>query len=463
VSSISPIIYSCPARAAAYKHLVFTNRNQPDLEDTIVAVSSAPGPAARAIVRLSGRRGLSILATFCDASASAPMPPGEFVTTALRLAAFHSAVAADIYYYKAPRTYTGQDLVEIHLISCQPMVDALIAACLNAGARAAGPGEFTMRAFLAGKLDLTRAEAVFGVIEASDRHELAQALTQLAGGLETPLRSVRDNLLNLLADLEAGLDFADEDIHFVQSDELLRQLTHALGHLTIVKKQLRERTVNRRPFRVVLAGKPNAGKSSLFNALLGKNTALVDAEAGTTRDYLEGELVLDNCTVQILDTAGVGIPLGDIDASAQQLGQSESSHADFLLWCVAADDLGLQSPPTNALIVVTKSDLARSVPAQLKTSARSGEGIAALRSLLVEQSRRSPRSSLAPSVSRCAHHVEEGLQHLQHAHALVIEEGLPELVALQIRLAIESLGALVGAVFSNDLLDRIFSRFCIGK
>jgi tRNA modification GTPase len=388
---------------------------------------------------------------------------GQLVSTKLRLDAFHGSVSADVYYFKAPRTYTGQDLVEIHLISCQPIVDALIAACLDAGARAAQPGEFTMRAFLAGKLDLTRAEAVVGVIEARDRHELGQALTQLAGGLETPLRSVRDSLLNLLADLEAGLDFADEDIQFVQSDELLKQLTHALGHLTNVKKQLRERTMNRRPFRVVLAGKPNAGKSSLFNALLGKSTALVDAEPGTTRDYLEGELVLDNCVLEIVDTAGLGVAQGKIDASAQQLGQSESAHADLLLWCVAANDPDTPTPPEGALLVATKADLAASVPDSLSTSARTGEGIAALRSYLIEQSRRSQRSSLASSASRCAHHVEEGLQHLQYAHALVMEDGMPEFVALQIRLAIESLGSLVGAAYSDDLLDRIFSRFCIGK
>ena len=318
-----------------------------------------------------------------------------------------------------------------------------------------------MRAFLAGKLDLTRAEAVLGVIEASDRQELGQALTQLAGGLETPLRSVRDNLLNLLADLEAGLDFADEDIHFVPTAEVLRQLTHALGHLTIVRKNLNQRTVNRRPFRVVLAGKPNAGKSSLFNALLGKDVALVDAAPGTTRDYLEGELVLETCSLQLIDTAGVGVPQGDIDASAQRLGQTESAHADLLIWCVAADDPDDPTLPPNALLVSTKADLASPLRGSLATSVRTGEGITGLRSYLLELSRQAQSSPMATSVSRCAHHVEACLQHLQHAHSLVIDEGLPELLALQIRLAIESLGTLVGAVYSNDLLDRIFSRFCI--
>src|SRR5207237_2400282 len=133
----------------------------------------------------------------------------------LRLRGFPASIPADAYHFAAPRTYTGQDVIEIHLISCAPILDALIAQCLNAGARAARPGEFTLRAFLAGKLDLTRAEAVLGVIEARSQGELKQALAQLAGGVARPLQELREDLLNLLADVEAGLDFSDEDLDFV--------------------------------------------------------------------------------------------------------------------------------------------------------------------------------------------------------------------------------------------------------
>src|SRR5262249_27511524 len=177
-------------------------------------------------------------------------------------------------------------VVEVHTISCQPIVDELIAECLNAGARAAQPGEFTMRAFLAGKLDLTRAEAVLGVIEAADPHELHQALTQLAGGMAAPMQELREDLLNLLGDVEAGLDFTEEDIHFVATDALLIRLGKGLAYLTSMQRQIEQRALGQRPFRAVLAGKPNAGKSSLFNALVGRNAALVSAEPGTTRDYL---------------------------------------------------------------------------------------------------------------------------------------------------------------------------------
>src|SRR5437588_583005 len=168
--------------------------------------------------------------------------------------------------------------------------DTIVA--LATGARAARPGAFTLRAFLAGKLDLPRAEAVLAVIEAGSRDELKQALAQLAGGMTRPLQELREDLLNLLADVEAALDFSDEDIHFVEQAELLKRLMKGLALVTLLRRQLDQRGVSGGSFRVVLAGRPNAGKSSLFNALAGSAAALVSAEPGTTRDYLVHKLDL---------------------------------------------------------------------------------------------------------------------------------------------------------------------------
>src|SRR5205823_8090 len=184
----------------------------------------------------------------------------------LRLPGIASPLPADLYLWPAPRTYTGQELVELHTLGAPPLVELLIGELLRAGARAAQPGEFTLRAFLAGKLDLPRAEAVLGVIEAGNRSELKQALTQLAGGVTRPLEGLREDLLNLLADVEAGLDFTEEDIRFVDQTEMLGRLTKGLAQVVLVRKQLDQRSVGAGVFRVVLAGRPNAGKSSLFNA-----------------------------------------------------------------------------------------------------------------------------------------------------------------------------------------------------
>jgi tRNA modification GTPase len=444
--------------------VVSSRTSIPDLQDTIVALSSAAGPGGRAVVRLSGRRAFAIAAGLSSDLDAQRAGSGRLVSGQLRIPGVHGAVDADIYPMRAPRTYTGDDVVEIHLLSCTPIVDALIAACLDAGVRAAQPGEFTLRAFLRGKLDLTRVEAVLGVIEATKQDDLGTALAQLAGGLSEPLHALRDDLLNLLADIEAGLDFADEDIRFVATDDMLKRLGHALAHVTLLKRKLEQRALRQRTFRVVLAGKPNAGKSSLLNALVGKDAALVSAEAGTTRDYNECLLHVNEVSLALVDTAGRRQADNAIESAAQVLGAEQARHADLILWCTPCNepepmDAALQ----GALPVATKADLGPAPAGVLSASVITGAGLAELRARLAEEARRAAHAALAPSVSRCRHHVEACVHHLQNAHANVIDEGAPDLLALEIRLALEELGAMVGAVYTDDLLDRIFSRFCIGK
>src|SRR5438552_5530150 len=320
-----------------------------DPQDTIVALSSAPGPGGRAIVRLSGPNALRIAnATF---TSNQPLLPQERQCHegSVHLPGVAAPMPAALYLWPAPRTYTGQELVELHTLSSPPLVDLLVAQLLDAGARAAQPGEFTLRAFLAGKLDLTRAEAVLGVIEAGNRQELLQALTQLAGGVERPLQVIRDDLLNLLADIEAGLDFADEDIHFVESTDLLHRLAKGLAQIELLRKQLEQRTISDRLFRIVLVGRPNAGKSSLFNALAGTPSALVSAEPGTTRDYLIRRLEHDGVRLEIIDTAGWQNAAGTIEEQAQVLSHTQAKQADLVLLCVEAGKLD-EEPETRLLI-----------------------------------------------------------------------------------------------------------------
>lgn len=433
----------------------------PDPGDTIVAIASAAGPAPRGIVRLSGSRAGAILAALCP-DWVAP-GPGRFAEVNLRLPDFPAPVPAEIYFFAQPRSYTGQDVVEIHTISSAPIVEAIVSACLNAGARGALAGEFTMRAFLSGKLDLTRAEAVLGVIEARNGAQLAAALKQLAGGMAGPLQTLRDDLLNLLADVEAGLDFTEENIHFVSADDLLRRLGRGMAHLMNLQRQLGTRSVSDRPFRVVLAGKPNAGKSSLFNALLGKSAALVSPAPGTTRDYLAHAVAIGGIKIELVDTAGLDEALNDIDQQAQALGREQARTADLILWCTACDEAGPGGIGADAVPIATKADLGPAPAGRLATSAATGAGLAELRAWIAEQACRMEHSGLAPSLSRCRNHIQAALEHLRAAHALVLDEQLPELLALELRLALDEIGAMVGTVHTDDLLDRIFSRFCIGK
>ncbi|HVS38244.1 MAG TPA: tRNA modification GTPase [Gemmataceae bacterium] len=439
----------------------------PHLLDVIVALSTAGGPAGRAVLRLSGPGAAKFVAPLFRPDLP-PQVGRQLLAGALHLPTLASPLPAELYLLSAPKTYTGQDMVEIHTLSCPPLLDVLTPALLHSGARAAKPGEFTMRAFLAGKLDLTRAEAVQAVVEAGDEGELKRALLQLAGGLARPLEQLREDLLDLLADVEAALDFGDEAISFVGRENVLHRLTRGLAQLTTASRQLTARAVADRPFRVVLAGRPNAGKSSLFNALGGQ--ALVSAAAGTTRDYLIQRLDLNGAVVELVDTPGRRIGLDAVEEKAQALGREQADQADLVLLCLPTDeparaeDAGLlrqERPPV--LGVATKCDLACPPAEMLAVSAVAGQGLDALRAALAERVRSRPQPALASSLSRCRGHVEACLACLRRAHALVLYEDPTELLALELRGALEQLGEMVGAVYTDDLLDRIFSRFCIGK
>ena len=370
----------------------------------------------------------------------------------------------------------NQDLIEFHTIGSPPLIERLVADLLAAGARAARPGEFTLRAFLAGKLDLPQAEAVHAVIEASSDSDLTLALTQLAGRVTQPLHALRDDLLNLLADTEAALDFADEDITFVGKPETLSQLAIGIARLINLRRQFDDRSVSGRRLRVVLAGLPNAGKSSLFNALSGNTGAIVSPIPGTTRDYLTCSLDIGSVAVELIDTAGWMTATDTIEDQAQRLGEEQANRADVMVWCVesgtafdpiAEDRFSRQG--VEIIRVITKSDLARGEQPPsgetgiLATSTIVPGGIEPLRQVLTERLAALARPPLAPSQSRCRHHLEGAIRDLQTAHHHVLFDEPAELTALALRSALHQLGEMVGAVYTNDLLDRIFSRFCIGK
>ncbi|HEV3259020.1 MAG TPA: tRNA modification GTPase [Gemmataceae bacterium] len=441
----------------------------PDLQDTIVAVSSAPGPGARAIIRLSGQAALAVACRLFTTSSALSAERRGLYEGLLHLPGVASPLPADLYYWPAPKTYTGQTVVELHTLSCPPLVDLAVAQLLGAGARAAQAGEFTLRAFLAGKLDLPRAEAVLGVIEAGTRDQLKEALAQLAGGVAQPLRDLRVELLDLLAEVEAGLDFSEEDIRFIDQQALLNRLTKGMALLTLSLRQMDQRAVADRPFRAVLAGPPNVGKSSLFNALAGAAAALVSAEPGTTRDYLTRRLEIDGVTVEVVDTAGRAEAADTIEEAAQLLGREQAAQADLVLLCrdstAEQEPAGLASAQGGPPVVEvwTKCDVGTPPAGTPATSAATGAGLNALRSLLAERARAHQRPPLAPSLSRCRHHVEAALSQLRQAHHVALFEEPPELLALELRGALDELGEMVGAVYTDDLLDRIFSRFCIGK
>lgn len=444
-------------------------------EDLIVAPATPQGQGARAILRLTGNHAWSVVRSLLHPKEdiSAEMVQGRFPSQ-LRLPDFFSPLPVQIQAWQGPWTYTGQDLVELHLVSSPPLVQALLDHLLELGARLAEPGEFTLRAFLAGKLDLTQVEAVHALSTSSDSQELRTALTQLAGGLSRPLDALREEILLLLAEVEAGLDFADEDLSLIDNDSLLWRVDACRSALMDVQDRLREQGKSSAVFRVVLAGLPNAGKSSLFNTLIGQHSALVSAQPGTTRDYLTRTLQVQGVSLELVDTAGSEQTTGTIEQQAQALRHEQMHSASLLLYCFDStkglDDsehrLIQQWPNDKLLLVATKSDLPGdpAISQAIQTSTVTGAGMATLRLKLAEHARRCMMPALiSPSLHRCQKHLESSIKSLVQAGELLHEHQHMELVAAELRTALDQIGCMVGAVYTEDLLGRIFSQFCIGK
>lgn len=476
------------------------------LDDTIAAIASPPGGAARGIVRVSGPEAVACLSRLFLRNDGCPLatpPRAEVVAGALRLPGVHSPLPCDAYLWPDGRSYTGQPVVEIHTFGSPPLLDAVLRSLCAAGARLAGRGEFTLRAFLAGRIDLTQAEAVLGVIDAGDPRELNVALAQLAGGLAHPLRRLRDALLDLLAHLEAGFDFADEDLAFISRDELDAQLSAAIREIAAIEAQMTSRADASHAVRAVLVGRPNAGKSSLLNVLADRSAALISEHPGTTRDYLTAELDLDGVKCQLIDTAGFWDTSGranetGIDAAAASIAVEQRRDAQIELLCLEsgrtfdaweAHEL-MRTTAASRIVVLTKCDLtSETTPASrakeaiaslrdspdaqtesdawvvLETSSRTGAGIAVLRDTLRRQAMAAGRRDgdvVAGTAVRCAESLRLAGECLQRASRVAAAEQ-DELAAAEIRAALVELGKVVGAVYTEDVLDRIFSRFCVGK
>lgn len=444
-------------------------------DDCIAAIASAAGGGARGIVRISGV-GVAGVLQRCFVSRDfdpALTRRARMYLGHVRLAEPTTELPCRLYYWPTPRSYTGQPSAELHTIGSPPLLESLLDTVRAAGARLARPGEFTLRAFLAGRIDLTQAEAVLGVIDARSDAELASALEQLAGGIAEPLRALRSELLDLLADLEAGLDFVDEDIAFITPDALVDRLTTARKSVGELADQLRERDASSELPRVVLVGPPNAGKSSLFNALVGNGQAIVADIPGTTRDYLLATIDLDGVSCELCDTAGVESSSGDEVASSAQSQRGQAQRrADVELRCQDASD-AQRSPPDSVsesdrpqLIVWTKADLAGTLPSHgLFTSVVTGAGLDALRAAIRTAVQRLDRHDGGPraTAARCRGTLDDAVAALDRARHLAVASQGDELIAAEIRAALQSLGEVAGAVYTNDLLDRVFSRFCIGK
>jgi len=450
-------------------------------DDVITAIASAPGPANQGIVRVSGPETRSVLASCFpeDTEALAAVTSPQCIAAHLHLHQDVAPLPCQVYFWPDQRSYTRQPSAEIYLAGSPPLLETTVEILCQHGARLAQPGEFTMRAFLAGRLDLTQVEAVLGVIDATSQRDLDIALTQLAGGLATPLHTLREELVTLLAHLEAGLDFVEEDIEFISSSELEHQLRQISDVMTTTLEQIQGRSDHNSQIRIVLRGSANVGKSSLLNALAGDAAALVGAEQGTTRDYVARHCKIKSLECVLIDTAGATLEITDdhVAQEAQQVALEQAAQATLEIFCLdgtrppnAWEQQQLAKTPLPArIMVLTKADLAPKEPASsqgIRTSSVTGQGLEELQQTIYQhltQTSNHATNVVPDTLLRCRESLRLAGESIERARELNQVKQGDELVAAELRVALEELATVIGAVYTEDLLDRIFSRFCIGK
>jgi len=440
------------------------------LSDPIVALATPPGRSALAIVRLSGSGAFEIAERVV--AGFRRDPPRE-----ARLAPFRSSTGDRIdrglyVAFPAPASYTGEDMVELTCHGGLVVPPRLVAALEAAGARAAHPGEFTRRAVMNGKLDLLQAEAVGDLVEAEVPVQAQLALRQLEGGLSRRIETLRGSMVELLALLAYDVDFPEEDDGPVPRSRLeaVRAEVSRQVERLLATAPLAERV--RRGALVVLSGPPNVGKSSLFNALIGRERAIVTEVPGTTRDAIEAHADFLGWPVRLIDTAGLGETTDRIEALGQLMSRRYLDEADLVLECADGgpdpqwtDGPGEKQPAV--LSVRTKADLGGQAGPGIAVSSVTGEGLDALRRAVVERLFRqgSALADLEPALTRERHRsaLEQARSALESAREPFSEGGDAVLAAHHVQEAVHALDDLVGAVDIDEVLDRVFASFCIGK
>jgi tRNA modification GTPase len=372
-------------------------------------------------------------------------------------------------YYPAPHSYTGEAVLELQGHGGPVVMQTLLAACIAAGARHAEPGEFTRRAFLEGKLDLAQAEAVADLIDASSREAARSALRSLSGEFSSAIAALVAQLIELRALVEAMLDFPEEEIDAVHADDASARLARLRAALQDTLAKSRQGSLLRTGIHVVIAGRPNVGKSSLLNRLAGEDRAIVTPIAGTTRDALREPIEIDGMPIVLVDTAGLRASQDEVERLGIQRTRQELERADVVLEVFEA---GSAAPPGEPLAkeatrirVYNKSDLAPgfapSGPGAVVVSAKTGAGLDGLRKAILQTAGwTSTGESVFLARERHVRALELARRHLEAAAGALRQW---EFLAEELRLAQQTLGSITGEFTADDLLGEIFSRFCIGK
>ena len=455
--------------------------------DTIAAISTPVGMGGIGIVRCSGPRAQAIAGHIFRRKEG----PGQLLSHRFYLGEIirpRDGTILDevlLVFMRQPKTYTREDVLEIHCHSGVLILREILQTVLESGARLAEPGEFTKRAFLNGRIDLTQAEAVIDLIQSKTQRSLELANRQRSGRLAGEVRRIKERLLDLLAFLEVGIDFPEEEVPELSPPEVARQLLDTRNDLDALLRTFEEGRIYREGIAAVIVGRPNVGKSSLLNCLLREERAIVTAIPGTTRDVIEEVVNIEGIPLRVMDTAGLRHARDAIEEEGVRRTRERLDQADLTIWVVdgseplSAEDLEIlpQVRPKKTVVAINKNDLGqRFSPEDLQ--GRMPEALLIPISALYGSGIESLKKAIQTLVlnGRLESSAETVLSNLRHKQAIevaleALSEGLKsleanlswEFVTLDIRRALEALGETVGETISEEVLDRIFSQFCIGK
>ena len=458
-------------------------------EDTIAAIATAGGEGGVGIIRISGpgAKGVgSFIFSPARPTKAGPRPARLYYGAIKNPDTGKTADTGYMVFFKAPFSYTGEDTVELHLHGGQLILKKTLSLVLRFGARLAEPGEFTKRAFLNGKLDLTQAEAVSDLIRAKTEKAYASAMGRLEGRLSKRINSIKGKLLDLAARIEAELDFSEDEIEGLKESELSATLNEAAIELQTLLASYDEGRVLKEGLKVLILGRPNAGKSSLLNVLLKEERAIVTHVPGTTRDVIEEVLSIKGIPMRLMDTAGLRDTEDMVESVGIKRAKERAATADLILYVVDAlstgydEDLSLirsfEQDGKKIIVVANKSDLlnrggAESPISAFKprnvvfVSALKETGIDSLEGEIVGSFSKIGLAERDPSELITSIREKESLERaLKSLEAAMAAEGMPrEFVATDLRQSITRLGEITGEVTTEDILDKIFSTFCVGK
>ncbi len=466
--------------------------------ETIVAVSTPPGRGGIGIVRLSGPDAVAIATPMLRLKSPLAHAQARFAEILDPDATDGGRIdEAIVTFFAAPNSYTAEDLVEVAAHGSPVVLDMLLRQAIDRGARLAEPGEFTQRAFLAGRIDLTQAEAVRDLIEAQTLYQARVAASQLGGALSRRVQPAKDALITLIATLEAGIDFAEDDIDVMPNADILERIDALRAQLAPVEASFTQGRIIHSGLTLAIVGRPNVGKSSLFNSLVERERAIVTATPGTTRDLVTEQVAIGGIPVNLIDTAGLREAVDEAEAIGIQKSREALADADIVLVVLEAltTDFAMETELVAALEgrrvikVLNKVDLIQAAAAErlpgeplsavapaipvdwwiligaAPVSAKTGVGVDRLRSTILELAQGGATEDQSGMITNLRQHqaITEAIKSLEAAAQSTATRIPHEMIMLDLYAALRNLDALTGQTTPDDILNQIFSTFCIGK